>query len=69
MGCQVSFLRIRGDKSPTECQYATPIEPSAQGGDKIAATIAALVTTHDFAQGRTAIYTQPTYDAHDAHDA
>lgn len=36
--------------------YANPIEPSAQGGDKIAAAIATLVTTHDFAQGRTAIY-------------
>ena len=39
--------------------YANPIEPSARGGDKIAATIAALVTTHNFAQGRTAIYRQP----------
>ena len=39
--------------------YANPIEPSARGGDKIAATIAALVTTHDFTQRRTPIYTLP----------
>ncbi len=39
--------------------YANPIEPSARGGDKIAATIAALVTTHDFMHGRTGICTLP----------
>lgn len=39
--------------------YANPIEPSARGGDKIAATIAALVTTHDFTQARTSVYTLP----------
>lgn len=37
--------------------YANPIEPSARGGDKIAAAIAALVTTHDFTHRRTQIYT------------
>lgn len=43
--------------------YANPIEPSARGGDKVAAAIAALVTTHNFAQGRTAIYRQPAHGA------
>ncbi|HKT39120.1 MAG TPA: SGNH/GDSL hydrolase family protein [Ktedonobacterales bacterium] len=43
--------------------YANPIEPSAHGGDKIAAAIAALVTTHDFAQGRTVIYRHPAHGA------
>jgi hypothetical protein len=40
--------------------YANPIEPSARGGEKIAATIAALVTTHDFAHTRTQVYTLPS---------
>ncbi|HEY1390794.1 MAG TPA: hypothetical protein VGF38_19825, partial [Ktedonobacterales bacterium] len=40
--------------------YANPIEPSARGGDKIAAAIAALVTTHDFTHARTQIYTRPS---------
>lgn len=43
--------------------YANPIEPSARGGDKIAATIAALVTTHDFTRPRTQVYTLPSTDA------
>jgi hypothetical protein len=36
--------------------YANPIEPSSRGGEKIAATIASLVMTHDFTQARTTIY-------------
>jgi lysophospholipase L1-like esterase len=36
--------------------YANPIEPSARGGAKIAAVIAGLVTTHDFAKGRSVVY-------------
>jgi lysophospholipase L1-like esterase len=36
--------------------YANPIEPSAAGGEKIAAAIAALVTEHDFTRQRTAIF-------------
>jgi hypothetical protein len=40
--------------------YANPIEPSVHGGDKIAATIAALVTTHDFTHAHTQIYTLPS---------
>ena len=43
--------------------YANPIEPSARGGDKIAAAIAALVTTHDFTHVRTQIYTLPSTSA------
>lgn len=36
--------------------YANPIEPSARGGDKIAAGIAQLLKEHDFKRRRTAIY-------------
>ena len=36
--------------------YANPIEPSAQGGAKIAAAISRLVTEHDFSRGRTEVF-------------
>jgi hypothetical protein len=36
--------------------YANPIEPSSVGGEKIARAIARVVTEHDFAARRTAIY-------------
>ena len=36
--------------------YANPIEPSSIGGEKIARAIARVVTEHDFASGRTSIY-------------
>jgi GDSL-like lipase/acylhydrolase family protein len=36
--------------------YANPIEPSAQGGAKIASAITALVTAHDFTAPRAQIY-------------
>lgn len=36
--------------------YANPIEPSVRGGAKIAAAIAALVTEHDFARGRSQVF-------------
>jgi lysophospholipase L1-like esterase len=36
--------------------YANPIEPSAQGGEKIAAAIARLVAEHDFARRRTEVF-------------
>jgi hypothetical protein len=36
--------------------FANPIEPSVRGGEKIAASIAALVAEHDFARGRPEIY-------------
>ena len=37
--------------------YANPIEPSVRGGEKIARAIARLVATHDFAAGRTQVFT------------
>jgi hypothetical protein len=43
--------------------YANPIEPSAQGGAKIAAAIAAMLATHDFAQRRAQFYTLPVAGA------
>jgi lysophospholipase L1-like esterase len=36
--------------------YANPIEPSAQGGDKIAAAIGRLVAEHDFGRRRTEVF-------------
>ncbi len=36
-----------------EGDYANPIEPSVQGGEKIAAAITGLVAEHDFARRRT----------------
>jgi hypothetical protein len=43
--------------------YANPIEPSTQGGAKIARAITALVTTHDFTQPCAQIYTLPASGA------
>lgn len=36
-----------------DADYANAIEPSAQGGEKIAAAITKLVATHDFSRRRT----------------
>ena len=36
--------------------YANPIEPSSQGGEKIARTIARLLAEHDFARRRTEVF-------------
>ena len=36
--------------------YANPIEPSSVGGEKIVRAIVRIVTEHDFAAGRTSIY-------------
>jgi len=36
--------------------YANPIEPSVQGGRKIAAAISKVVTAHDFARGQTEVF-------------
>jgi hypothetical protein len=36
--------------------YANPIEPSSQGGEKIARAIAGLLADHDFSQGRTEVF-------------
>ncbi len=37
--------------------FANPIEPSSQGGWKIAGAIVSLVTRHDFSQARSEIFT------------
>jgi lysophospholipase L1-like esterase len=39
-----------------EADYANPIEPSVEGGAKIATAIAKLVQEHDFTQGRSAVF-------------
>jgi len=39
-----------------DADYANPIEPSVQGGRKIAAAIAALVTRHDFPARRSVVF-------------
>lgn len=36
--------------------YANPIEPSVQGGGKIARAIAALVASHDWSQARSTVF-------------
>lgn len=36
--------------------HVSPIEPSARGGEKIAATIARIVKTHDFTTQRTTVF-------------
>jgi hypothetical protein len=36
--------------------FANPIEPSVQGGAKIAAAIAAVAMQHDFSRSRSAIF-------------
>ena len=41
-----------GDYSPI-----SPIEPSSQGGEKIASAIQRMLEQHDFSTGRTVIYT------------
>lgn len=43
--------------------YANPIEPSAQGGAKIAASIAALLAAHDFSIRRAQVYALPASGA------
>jgi hypothetical protein len=42
-----------------EADYANPIEPSAQGGRKLAAAIVDFLTRHDFTAGRTEILSTP----------
>jgi hypothetical protein len=39
-----------------DADYANPIEPSAQGGDKIAAAMAGLVAEHDFGRQRSQVF-------------
>lgn len=40
-----------------EGDYANPIEPSVQGGEKISAAIKSLVLEHDFTQKRAVVFT------------
>ncbi|HYG91795.1 MAG TPA: SGNH/GDSL hydrolase family protein [Azospirillum sp.] len=39
-----------------DADYANPVEPSAQGGAKIAAAIAAMVAEHDFGRRRSSVF-------------
>lgn len=52
-------LRLVCDE-PGDYAAVSPIEPSAQGGAKIAAAIAHLVHVHDPAASQTSVYTNPT---------
>jgi lysophospholipase L1-like esterase len=52
-GLPLIDLRLVCDE---DTDFANPIEPSAQGGEKIARTIHEVVSTHDFTQKRVAIY-------------
>jgi hypothetical protein len=52
-GLPLLELRLICDRDE---DYANPIEPSAKGGDKIAAAIATLLTAHDFSQTRTQVF-------------
>ncbi len=54
-GLAVIDLRLVCDQ-PADFSHVSPIEPSMAGGAKIARKIAEVVTTHDFACRRSAIY-------------
>jgi hypothetical protein len=49
-GLPLIDLRLVCDE---DADYANPIEPSSQGGEKIARAIARLLAEHDFSRGRT----------------
>jgi GDSL-like lipase/acylhydrolase family protein len=53
-GLPLLDLRIICDQ---DADFANPIEPSVQGGWKIAGAIASLVSQHDFGRGRSEVYT------------
>ena len=53
-GLPLIDLRLVCDE---DADFAKAIEPSVQGGGKIAAAIARLVSTHDFAQRRSEVFT------------
>jgi hypothetical protein len=48
-----------GPWGTSSCSELSPIEPSQAGGAKIAAAIARVVATHDFARQETVIYGWP----------
>lgn len=52
-GLPLLDLRLICDRDE---DYANPIEPSAKGGDKIAAAIVTLLTAYDFSQTRTQVF-------------
>ncbi len=52
-GLPLLDLRLICDE---HADYANPIEPSAHGGEKIAAAIALLVAEHDFARRRSEVF-------------
>ena len=52
-GLPLVDLRLICDRDE---DYANPIEPSARGGDKIAAAVARLVAEHDFARRRSEVF-------------
>lgn len=52
-GLPVVDLRLICDE---DGDYANPIEPSVQGGGKIARAIASMVATHSFVQGRSTVF-------------
>ncbi len=54
-GCGLPLVDLRLICSE-DADYANPIEPSARGGAKIAAAVAELVTGHDFARRRSAVF-------------
>ena len=39
-----------------DADFANPIEPSVQGGAKIASAIASLLSQHDFSRGRSEVF-------------
>jgi hypothetical protein len=53
-GLPLIDLRLIFDE---EEDYANPIEPSVQGGEKMTAAIATMLSQHDFRTGRAAIFT------------
>ncbi|HYF89222.1 hypothetical protein [Azospirillum sp.] len=52
-GLPLIDLRLICDEA---ADYANPIEPSVQGGGKIARAIAALVAGHDWSQARSTVF-------------
>jgi hypothetical protein len=54
-GLPVIDLRLVCDRA-SDYSHVSSIEPSMAGGAKIAAAIAQVVTTHDFARQRSIIY-------------
>ena len=53
-GLPVLDLRLICDES---ADFANPIEPSGQGGGKIAAAVVQLLSEHDFGRGRAEVFT------------